>query len=80
MLILVLVLVCGLVTNSPAVEWQLKEMGVGVYDESQGYDTVLTYSSGVSAGHKNSCMIKAILPTGKRNLAPGWWDLRWTAI
>ncbi|MDD2501419.1 MAG: hypothetical protein PHN92_11460 [Geobacter sp.] len=41
MLILVLVLVCGLVTNSPAVEWQLKEMGVGVYDESQGYDTVL---------------------------------------
>lgn len=42
MMLLVLVLVCGLVTNSPAVEWQLKEMGVGVYDESQGYDTVLT--------------------------------------
>ena len=41
-LLLMLVLVCGLVTSSPAVEWQLKEMGVGVYDESRGYDTVLT--------------------------------------
>lgn len=37
-----LAILCGLVATSSAAEWQLKEMGVGVYDESQGYDTVLT--------------------------------------
>ena len=37
-----LTILYGLVATSPAAEWQLKEMGVGVYDESQGYDTVLS--------------------------------------
>ncbi len=41
-LIIGLTLLCGLVVASPAAEWQMKEMGVGVYDESQGYDTVLS--------------------------------------
>lgn len=42
MLILGLTLLCGLVATAPAAGWQMKEMGVGIYDESQGYDTVLS--------------------------------------